>query len=145
MAILKIVRGWPGSGKSSFANRQWPNILHLENDMFCECDGQYQWSKERVKTAINLCTSIVDMALKNDCDVVVANTFTKKRYIAAYEKIALAHGAKFEVYRCVGHFKNVHGLSDEMVEKFEKAMEDWPGETVVDPNEKLKKKMQCEW
>lgn len=133
MAILHLVRGVPGSGKSTFAHRQWPAVLHLENDMFCEIDGQYQWSKERVKTAINLCTSMVDMALKNGCDVVVANTFTKKRYIAAYEKIALENGAKFEVYRCSGNFQNTHRLSPSMVESFKKAMEDWPGEILVKP------------
>ena len=26
--------GLPGSGKSTFAKRYYPNILHLENDMF---------------------------------------------------------------------------------------------------------------
>ena len=132
MAILHLVRGVPGSGKSTFAHRQWPAVLRLENDMFCEIDGKYQWSKDRVKTAINMCTSMVGMALKSGCDVVVANTFTKKRYIAAYEKIARENGAKFEVYRCSGNFQNTHRLSPSMVESFKKAMEDWPGETFVE-------------
>ena len=88
---------------------------------------------------------MVKTALEHQIDVCVCNTFTKKRYVAAYEKIALECGAKFEVYRCIGHFKNVHGLSDKMVKKFEKAMEDWPGETIVDPAEKLKKKLSVEW
>lgn len=101
--------------------------------MFCEIDGKYQWSKDRVKTAINMCTSMVDMALKSGCDVVVANTFTKKRYIAAYEKIARENGAKFEVYRCSGNFQNTHRLSPSMVESFKNAMEDWPGEVFVEP------------
>ena len=133
MAILHLFRGHPGSAKSTSAKKMFPGTLLLENDQFLISNGKYQWSKERVKTTINMCVDMVKMALDNNCDVVVANTFTKKRYVAAYEKIARERGAKFEVYRCNGDFKNVHGLSPEMVESFKRAMEDWPGEILVKP------------
>lgn len=101
--------------------------------MFCERDGKYQWSKERVKEAIEWCISSVKNALDHNIDVCVCNTFTKRRYVAAYEKIALERGAKFEVYRCNGGFNNTHRLSPSLVESFKKAMEDWPGEILVEP------------
>lgn len=133
MAILRLIRGAPGSSKSTTAKRMFPNVLLLENDQFMMQDNHYNWSKERVKEAIAWCTQMTRVALENSMDVCVANTFTKKRYVAAYEKIANECGAKFEVYRCTGNFKNVHGLSPSLVESFKKAMEDWPGETIVDP------------
>lgn len=133
MAILRTIRGAPGSGKTSFAYRQFPGVFHVENDMFLMHDGKYCWSKESVKQAISWCMSMVRNALENNVDVVVCNTFTKKIYVAAYEKIAQEYGAKFEVYRCIGNFQNVHGLNDNMVQQFKDAMEDWPGEIVVDP------------
>ena len=133
MAILHLFRGVPGSGKSSAAMRMFPQVVRFENDMFCERDGTYQWSKERVKEAINWCIESVRNALEHGMDVVVANTFTKKRYIAAYEKIANEYGAKFEVYRCTGNFQNTHGLQSKLVDSFKDAMEDWPGETLVEP------------
>lgn len=133
MAILILFRGSPGAGKSSTAKKLFPGTLLLENDMFLIQDGQYKWSKEGVKNAIGLCMEMTRMALKNNSDVIVANTFTKARYVMAYEKIAEECGAKFVVYRCIGHFKNVHGLSDSMVENFKNAMEDWPGEIIVNP------------
>lgn len=133
MAILRLCRGYPGSGKSTTAKKLFPGTLLLENDMFLIQDDQYKWSKEGVKNAIDLCIAMTRMALKNNSDVVVANTFTKARYVMAYKKIAEECGAKFVVYRCVGNFKNVHGLSDSMVENFKNAMEDWPGEIIVDP------------
>ena len=133
MATLRLIRGYPGAGKSTVAKRLFPGTLLVENDQFLIQDGKYKWSKERVKEAIQWCINTVDCALKNSFDVVVANTFTKKRYVAAYEKIARERGAKFEVYRCNGDFKNVHGLSPEMVESFKRAMEDWPGEILVKP------------
>lgn len=132
--ILRIVRGQPGAGKSTFASKHFPGVFHIENDMFLISGGEYKWSKERVKEAISLCTKMVRTALANSSDVVVANTFTKCRFIQFYKNLANEYGAEFEVYRCHGDFKNVHGLSDKMVENFKNAMEDWPGEVDVWPN-----------
>lgn len=131
MAILRLMRGAPGSSKSTSAKRMFPGTLLLENDMFLISDDQYKWSKERVRVGIDLCIKMTEMALKNGSDVVVANTFTKKRFIDSYKKLADKYGAKFEVYRCTGNFKNVHGLNDAMVESFKNAMEDYPGELSI--------------
>ena len=133
MATLRIFRGHPGSGKSTSAKQMFPGTLLLENDMFLISDNQYKWSKERVRAGIDLCVKMVKMALENGSDVIIANTFTKRRFIETYRMIAEEYGAKFEVYRCVGNFKNVHGLDDKMVQQFKDAMEDCPGEIIVDP------------
>ena len=92
----------------------------------------YDWHKESMPDAISWCIKMVEIALENKMDVVVCNTFTKKRYVKAYEDIAKKHGANFEVYRCVGNFKNVHNLPEKLVESFKQAMEDWPGEKIVE-------------
>ena len=135
MAILTIIRGAPGSGKSTAAQCMFPGTLLLENDQFLITDGKYIWSKERLREAIAFCMSTTKIALERGRDVVVANTFTKVEYIEHYQEIADKAGAKLEVYRCIGDFKNVHGLDDEMVQKFKDSMEDWPGEVLVDPKE----------
>ena len=142
MAILRIFRGAPGGGKSSAARQMFPGTLLLENDMYHMHDGVYDWHAESMKHAISWCGDMAKTALANNIDVIVANTFTKRKFIEFYQKLAETHKAKFEVYRCVGHFKNVHGLSDEMVKKFEDSMEDWPGETILEP--KKNEKMACE-
>lgn len=133
MAILRLMRGAPGSSKSTSAKMMFPGVLLLENDQFLISNGEYKWSPERRDKAINLCINFVKTALANNNDCIVANTFTKRRYVDTYKKIAEDFGAKFEVYRCTGNFKNVHGLSDEMVQKFKDAMEDYPGEIIVKP------------
>ena len=97
-------------------------------------NGVYEWSKDNMPKAISWCVRMVRIALENGFDVVVANTFTKRKFVEAYKKIAEEYGADFHVYRCVGKFKNVHGLSEDMVAGFQKAMEDWPGEIIVEPN-----------
>lgn len=142
---LNLFRGIPGSGKSSAAQKMFPGVLLCENDMFHMHNSQYEWKAENMPKAISWCVSMVRTALENGLDVCVANTFTKRKFVEAYKKIAEEFGAEFTVYRCVGRFKNVHGLSDSMVAGFEKAMEDWPGEIIVDPFEDLKRKLNAEW
>ena len=133
---LILVRGIPGSGKSTFAQKMFPGTLLLENDMFHIHNGNYEWDSKKMPEAISWCTKMARTALERGMDVIVANTFTKKRFVQAYQKMAEECGADFQVYRCTGHFQNQHGLSGSMVAGFEKAMEDWPGETVVGPDEK---------
>lgn len=132
--ILRVVRGVPGSGKSTFAVKHFPGVFHVENDMFLMRGNDYHWTPQRVKSAIDWCSRMATEALASGLDVVVCNTFTKRRFIRYYKNIAEELGARFDVYRCTGSFKNVHGLDDSMVEKFKKAMEDWPGETFVSPS-----------
>jgi predicted kinase len=133
MATLIIVRGHVGAGKSTFAKRAFPGALLIENDMFLMEDGVYKWSPEKVKVAVSLCMKMAKLALENKSDVVIANTFTKLRYIEAYSKLASEAGASFKVYRCNGNFKNVHNVSDSIVQNFKDSMEDFPGEVLVDP------------
>lgn len=133
MAVLHLFRGIPGSSKSTSAERMFPGVVRFENDQFCMRDGSYRWDRGRVKESVAWCMDMARTALAAGMDCCVCNTFAKRRYVQAYKKIAEEAGAGFDVYRCVGRFKNVHGLSDEMVRKFEDAMEDWPGEAVVDP------------
>lgn len=129
---LHLYRGWPGAGKSFAAQHMFPGVLLVENDQFHMRDGHYQWKAESMPKAISWCIDMVRTALKNGMDVCVANTFTKRRFVEAYQRIAEEFGAEFHVYRCVGHFQNQHGLSEDIVAGFQKAMEDWEGEIVID-------------
>ena len=130
---LVIIRGVPGSGKTTFANVMFPGCLHLENDMFHIHSGKYEWSAKRQEDAINWCVSTASSALRCGMDVVVSNTFTKSRYIDPYRRIAEAIGCDFSVYRMTGSFQNVHGLNKELVESFRISFEDYPGELFVSP------------
>ena len=131
MATLSLFRGYPGSGKSTAAQKLFPGVVLFENDMYLMRDGKYCWSKDTVKDAIKWCHSSVENALKNNMDVCVANTFTKRRFIESYRQLAEKYDAKFNVYRCTGNFKNVHGLNDTMVDSFKRAMEDYADEITL--------------
>lgn len=130
---LNLFRGIPGSSKSTSAQCMFPGVLLVENDMFHMKDGHYQWSKENMPKAISWCVDMVRTALENGLDVCVANTFTKRKFVEAYKKIAEEFGAEFHVYRCIGDFNNVHHVPLNIVSNFASSMEDWPGEEIVDP------------
>ena len=133
MSKLTIVRGLPGSGKSTYVKRHF-NCLHLENDMFFVKDGKYDWDGHKVDYAIMWCTDTCRHALTMGMDVVVSNTFTKKRYINVYKAIAEAHGADFEVIRCTGDFGNVHNVPKYILENMKKGFEDYEGEVLAEVN-----------
>lgn len=44
MNKLTIIRCLPGSGKSTYAARNYPNTFHVETDMFHIHDGEYDFN-----------------------------------------------------------------------------------------------------
>ena len=132
---LILVRGVPGSGKSTFATKVFPGAFHVENDMFHVKDGEYRFDFNKQKDAVSWCMDMCDTALRNGMDVVVSNTFTKRKYVMAYVKLAAERGADVSVYRMTGSFKNSHSVPAAVFENMKKNFEDWLGETIVTPAE----------
>ena len=132
---LILVRGVPGSGKSTFAAKVFPGAFHVENDMFHVKDGEYRFDFNRQKDAVSWCMDMCDTALRNGMDVVVSNTFTKRRYIMAYVKLAAKYGVDVSIYRMTGSFKNSHSVPAAVFENMKKGFEDWSGEIFVTPVE----------
>lgn len=127
-----ICRGCPGSGKSTFAKKNFSCCI-LENDQFQTVDGEYKWSSDGTKRAISLCMSLADQILASGADVCVCNTFTQVKFIEAYKRIADRYGAKFEVYRLHGNFQNMHNVPERTLNNMKTSFQDWPGEIDVQP------------
>ena len=56
---LLIVRGLPGSGKSTYVRNNYPGLFTLETDCFNCVGGQYYWTPDRSKEAIKIIEDIV--------------------------------------------------------------------------------------
>ena len=127
---LTIIRGLPGSGKSTFAKANY-SCLILENDMFHMHGGKYEWSKESMPKAVGWCMKTCREALRNGMDVVVCNMFTKRVFVDSYRNVAEDEGADFEVIRCTGDFRSVHDVPKFVLESMKNGFEDYEGERIV--------------
>lgn len=109
MKTLYIVRGLPGSGKSTFAKTL--GGTHFETDNFFMVDGEYKFDGTKIKEAHNWCQNSVNsaMILNNTAGlnetIVVSNTFTQEWEMKPYFEMAETYG--YRVFSII--VENRHG------------------------------------
>lgn len=139
---LILVRGWPGSGKTTFAEK-----LHLEyirkgiiavcvaaDDHMVNKIGNYEFNRDLLKTAHNKCQRYTRTFLSDglDAPVIVHNTFIKLWEMEPYLKMAEELGVPVEIYKCSGNFQNVHGVPDTKVRQMKNNYEPYEGDIHVE-------------
>ena len=118
---LLLIRGLPGSGKSTLAKNLIGYYMHRETDMFWGDD--YAFDASRLKEAHEWCQAEVSALMHNGFSVVVSNTFTTKKEMEPYFKIAKEYGIVPTVILCQGKFGSVHGVPSEVLERMEARFE----------------------
>jgi predicted kinase len=115
--ILFIVRGLPGSGKSTFASTI--SDVYFEADQFFMKNGSYEFDPSKIRDAHAWCLSQVDsMMSQSEPRIAVSNTFTQEWEMSAYYDIAKKHGYKvFSVIVENRHGgKNKHGVPSDKIQ-----------------------------
>jgi len=127
MTKLYIIRGIPGSGKTTLAGEMWNSgmIDHAtEADKFMVDDNwDYKFDPEKLEICHKLCQEEVETFLEMGCDVAVSNTFTRKWEMQAYLDMAEKYGAKTTVIVCQGEHENTHGVPQSVVERMKNHFE----------------------
>jgi len=96
MKTLYIVRGIPGSGKSTFAKSI--GGIHIEADQFFMENGKYNFDITKIKLAHKYCQNQTEAWMKtdgvqvNNDKIVVSNTFTQEWEMEPYFKLAENYG-----------------------------------------------------
>ena len=147
--ILYLVRGLPGSGKSTIAKNivaksaeKSIQVMHYEGDDFHtyvqrvvghEVEQSYNFNVKLVGAAHDLCYGRTMRALSEGHDAVVANTFTTKRelgrYISGVERSELP--VDIIVLKATGDFKTIHNVPDAVISRMRDRWEDYTKETEV--------------
>ena len=123
--ILYVVRGIPGSGKSTFAKTLSDN--HYEADMyFLDQESNYVFDGTKIKNAHAWCLDKVktDMAVDRE-KIVVSNTFTQEWEMEPYFELAKEFG--YKVFTIVVENRhggtNVHNVPEDKIEQMKKRFE----------------------
>jgi tRNA uridine 5-carbamoylmethylation protein Kti12 len=128
--ILYIVRGIPGSGKSTFAKTL--GGIHIEADQyFVDGDGNYKFDGFKIKLAHEYCRTQTETWMKTDGTqvnvdkIVVSNTFTQEWEMEPYFELAKKHG--YKVFTVIVENRhggtNVHNVPEDKLEQMKNRFE----------------------
>ena len=116
---LILIRGLPGSGKSTTADKLLAGNFskHLEADQYFMQDGEYNFDANNLHRAHMWCQEETRKWLTDCRCVVVSNTFTTKKELKPYFEIAKEFGIVPVVLHCQNDFGSVHNVPEETILK----------------------------
>lgn len=126
MTILTLVRGMPGSGKSTYARSL--GCFHVEDDMFRICNGQYAFDWKTGYGPPYTCEYYARLTLSFSVDVVVSNHFVTREELEMYTRHARRYDASVRVVKCVGRWAPAHPVDGLVLQMMHDQWDDWEGE-----------------
>jgi predicted kinase len=124
--VLFLVRGLPGSGKTSFASAIWNDYAVCEADkFFYDKEGNYNFDPTKLKEAHAWCKNEVESKMiehQNNQqyypEIAVSNTFTQEWEMEDYFKLADKYGYKVVSLIIENRHggQNVHGVPEDKLQ-----------------------------
>ena len=115
---LYLVRGIPGSGKSTFAKHLDGFLREADMYFINREDGSYNFDPSKIKDAHNWCRQEVESIMKEEENVIVSNTFTQEWEMDAYYQLAKQYG--YQVFSVIVENRhegvNQHGVPQDKLE-----------------------------
>lgn len=123
--VLYIVRGIPGSGKSTFAKQLTSNVFEADQ-YFLDINGNYNFDFTKIKDAHKDCQDNVKSAMQSSISkIAVSNTFTQEWEMKVYFDLAKEFG--YKVFTIIVENRhggtNVHNVPEDKVESMKNRFE----------------------
>lgn len=123
--MLTIIRGLPGSGKTSLAKQLLKSMPigtgHFEADMYFDLNGEYNFDIGKLNRAHMWCQDRVFAVLNRGNHCIVSNTFTTERELRIYFEINReTTQSRPNVILCQSNYGTIHDVPAETIEKMRK-------------------------
>lgn len=150
MPNLLIIRGIPGSGKSTYAKSllasssgdcylvtpNYKGVIythHYEADMFfIDNTGKYTFDKKYIKTAHEWCYNNTLKALADNNNVIVSNTFVKLWELDKYFNIKdIITNLNIELVEILTEYNSIHEVPEATIQRMKSTFEPFNGDKLV--------------
>lgn len=123
MKQLILLRGLPGSGKSTFAKSL--GGIHIEADQYFVVNGEYKYDGSQIENAHNYCQSQTRAWMTHSGEqisvdkIIVSNTFTREWELEPYFKMAEEFGYQVVCLIVENRHgsKNINGVPEDKIEQ----------------------------
>lgn len=125
---LYLIRGLPGSGKSTFAKElaEGLDCNHFEHDKYLYTDeGEYLWTEKRMAYAYRKCLRDTEATMVDGEPVIVSNVFQTSKSLKNYRKLAEKYGYRV-TYIVVENRRggvNIHDVPQEALDNMREAFQ----------------------
>jgi len=136
---LYIMRGLPGSGKSTLSEHLGEGGVILASDDFFMVDGEYRFDKDKLKEAHPWNWGRVENAMKQHISPIVADSTNVESWeMRPYVELALKYGYNIEIKEPQTPWKfnaeelakrNTHGVP---LHKIQESIEEWDHDPTID-------------
>lgn len=123
MKLLIIIRGLPGSGKTTLAHKLSEHVFEADHYFVSVVDGieQYNFDPTQIREAHEHCFSSTRAALEaGHSPVAVANTFCQYWQYSDYLDIAKQYDYTVQIIHVTGPWKNIHGCPSSTIDAMRK-------------------------
>jgi len=116
MRTLYLIRGLPGSGKTTLAKQLTDQVFEADQ-FFEQPDGTYRFDRASLGEAHAWCRARTESAMQDEKSIIaVSNTFTQHWEMGPYIGLAALYGYQVQEITMSGPLRpNVHGVPPEAI------------------------------